>query len=295
MSLGQSEPEGQARIVAFSRGLQALGWIDGRNLQIDYRWGGGSTERSRADAAELVGLSPEVLVANSTAVVDALHRATNSIPIVFVMANDPVGHGHIASYARPGGNITGFTFLEISLIGKWLGFLKQIVPSTRRAALLFNPDLTDYHDEFLRSSEPIQRSAEITLQREPVRDSAELERVIGEIAREPGSSLIISSDPLIVSNLRLIARLAEQLKVPAVSVYRQYVLGGGLMSYGPDSLDIFRRSASYVDRILKGERPADLPVQNPTRYELVLNLKTAKTLGLEIPPMLLAITDEVID
>jgi putative tryptophan/tyrosine transport system substrate-binding protein len=294
MSLEKSEPEGQARIKAFSQGLQALGWIEGQNLQIDYRWGGGSIDRVRTYAAELVRLSPEVIVGNATAVVDALHLATNSIPIVLVLSNDPIGHGHISSYARPGGNITGFTFLEVSLIGKWLELIKQVAPSTRRAALLFNPELTSYHDEFLRSSEPMQRVAGITLQREPVHNSAELERVIGEVAHEPGGSLILTSDPVIVSNLRLAARLAVQLKVPAVSIYRQYVVDGGLMSYGPDTTDIFRRSASYVDRILKGEKPGDLPIQAPTKFELVINGKTAKALGLTIPETLLATANEVI-
>jgi putative ABC transport system substrate-binding protein len=295
MSLEESEPEGQSRIKAFLQGLETLGWIEGRNLQIDYRWGAGSVDRIRTYAAELVRLSPEVIVGNATAVVDALHAATTSIPVVFVLANDPISHGHIASYARPGGNITGFTFLEVSLIGKWLELLKQTAPSTRRSALLFNPDLTSYHEEFLRSSEPMQRVAAIALQREPVRDSAELEQVISEFAREPGSSLILTSDPVIVSNLRLIARLAEQFKVPAVAIYRQYVVDGGLMSYGPDTTDIFRRSASYVDRILKGEKPADLPVQAPTIYNFVINLRAAKTLGIEVPPTLLALADEVIE
>jgi putative tryptophan/tyrosine transport system substrate-binding protein len=295
MSLEQSEPEGQARINAFLQGLQALGWIEGRNLHIDYRWGGGSVDRIRTYAAELVRLSPEVIVGNATAVVDALHLATNSIPLVFVLANDPIGHGYISSYARPGGNITGFTFLEVSLIGKWLELIKQVVPGTRRAALLFNPELTSYHDEFLRSSEPMQRVAGITLQREPVHNSAELERVIGEVAREPWGSLVLTSDPVIVSNLRFIAKLAEQLKVPAVSIYREYVVEGGLMSYGPDTADIFRRSASYVDRILKGDKPADLPVQAPTIYNFVISLRAAKTLGIEVPPTLLPLADEVIE
>jgi putative tryptophan/tyrosine transport system substrate-binding protein len=295
MSLEQSEPEGQARISAFLQGLQALGWVEGRNLQIDYRWGGGSVDLIRTYAAELVRLAPEVLVANATAVLDALHLATNSIPIVFVLANDPVGHGHISSYARPGGNITGFTFLEVSLIGKWLELLKQLAPGTRHAALLFNPELTPYHEDFLRSSEPMQRFSGITLQRKPVRDSAEIERVVGEVAREPGGSLILTSDPVVVSNLGLVARSAERYKMPAVSIYHQYVVDGGLMSYGPDTSDIFRRSASYVDRILKGEKPADLPVQAPTIYNFVINLRAAKAVGIEVPPTLLPLADEVIE
>jgi putative tryptophan/tyrosine transport system substrate-binding protein len=295
MSLDQSDAEGQARIKAFSEGLQALGWIEGRNLQIDYRWGGGSADRIRTYAAELVKLAPEVIVGNSTAVIDALHRETNSIPIIFVLVNDPIGNGFITSYARPGGNITGFTFLEVSLVGKWLELIKQIAPSTRRAALLFNPDLTPYLEKFLSSSEPMQRSTGISLQREPVHDLVEVERVITDVTREPGASLILPSDPFIVSNLPAMARLAEQLKVPAITIYRQYVVDGGLMSYGPDTPDIFRRSASYVDRILKGEKPADLPAQAPSIYNFVINLHAAKTLGIELPPTLLSLADEVIE
>jgi putative ABC transport system substrate-binding protein len=295
MSLERSDPEGQVRIKAFLEGLQALGWIEGRNLQIDYRWGGGSLDRIRAEAAELVRLSPEVIVGNSTAVVDALHRETNSIPIVFVLLNDPIGHGYIESYARPGGNITGFTFLEVSLIGKWLELLKQVAPDTRRAALLFNPDLTPYLEDFLRSSEPVQRSTDITIEREPVHGWSELQQVVTEVAREPGGSLILPSDPFVVSNLPAIARLAAQLKVPAITIYRQYVVDGGLMSYGPDTPDIFRRSASYVDRILRGEKPADLPAQAPSIYTFVINLGVAKTLGLVVPPNLLSLADEVIE
>jgi putative ABC transport system substrate-binding protein len=295
MSLGQSDPEGQVRIKAFLEGLQALGWIEGRNLQIDYRWGGGSLDQIRADAAELVRLAPEVIVGNSTAVIDALHRETNSIPILFVLVNDPVGNGFIANYARPVGKITGFTFLEVSLIGKWLELLKEVAPDTRRAALLFNPDLTPYFEKFLRSSEPMQRSTAVAIQREPVHNLQELQQVISEVAREPGSSLILPSDPFIVSNLPSIARLAAHLKVPAITIYRQYVVDGGLMSYGPDTSDIFRRSASYVDRILKGEKPADLPAQAPSVYTFVINLQAAKTLGLEVPPKLLSLADEVIE
>lgn len=295
MSLGESDPEGQVRIKAFLEGLQTLGWIEGHNLHIDYRWGGGSTDRIRAYAAELVQLAPEVIIGNSTAAVDALHRETNSIPIIFVLVNDPVGNGYIASYARPGGNITGFTFLEVSLIGKWLELLKQVAPGTRRAALVFNPDLTPYFEKFLRSSEPMQRSTAITIQRETVHDWQELQQVITEAAREPGGALILPSDPFIVSNLSPIARLAAQLKVPAITIYRQYVVDGGLMSYGPDTSDIFRRSASYVDRILKGDKPADLPAQAPSIYTFVINLPAAKTLDLNVSPSLLSLADEVIE
>lgn len=295
MALSESDAEGQARIKAFLEGLQALGWIEGRNLQVDYRWGAGSTDLIQTYAAQLVRLAPELIVGNSTAVIDALRRETNSIPLIFVLVNDPVGNGFITSYARPGGNITGFTFLEVSLIGKWLELLKQIAPGTQRAALLFNPDLTPYLEEFLRSSEPMQRSTAISLLREPVHNLAEVERVMTEVTREPGGSLILPSDPFIVSNLRAIARSAEQFKVPAITIYRQYVVDGGLMSYGPDTPDIFRRSASYVDRILKGEKPADLPAQAPSIYNFVINLHAAKTLGMELPPTLLSLADEVIE
>jgi putative ABC transport system substrate-binding protein len=292
MPFAENEPEGQARVKAFRQGLADLRWTEGRNLQIEYRWAGAEISRIRTYAAELVGLAPDVVIANSTGVLAALHEATGSIPVVFVLVNDPVGLGYVASMARPGGNITGFSYIELSLVGKWLDLLKQIAPSVRRVTLPFNPDTTPYYPDFLRS---LPQSIAAEFEGTPVRDVTELERAIAAAARGSGGGLIIPAGPFIAANLQLIVRLAEQLNLPAVSIYRQYAVDGGLMSYGADTLDIFRRSASYVDRILKGEKPADLPVQAPTKYEFVINLKTAKALGLTVPPSLLAVADEVIE
>ena len=295
MSLSESEPEGQARKRALQQGLQELGWT-GLNLQVDYRWAGGDVNRMQTYAAEVVGLAPDLIVGNSTAAVSALQRATRSIPIVFALiVNDPVDAGFVSSMARPGGNITGFTYFELPLIGKWLGLIKQIVPGLRRAALLFNPNLTGYYYKVLSSFGSSQQAMTVELEGKVVRNVTELEGVIAAFAREPGSAILVPADPLIGNNLGLIARLASKSSLPTVSIYREYVVEGGLMSYGPDTADIFRRSASYVDRILKGEKPTDLPVQAPIVYNFVINLRMAKTLGLEVPPTLLALADEVIE
>ena len=295
MSLSENEPETQTRKGAFQQGLQELGWTE-LNLQVDYRWAGGDVNRMQTYAAELVGLAPDLIVGNSTAAVSALQRATRSIPIVFVLVvNDPVDAGFVSSMARPGGNITGFTYFQLPLIGKWLELIKQTVPGLRRAALLFNPALTGYYYKVLSSFGSSQQSVTVELGGKVVRNATELEEVIAAFAREPGSAILIPADPLIGNNLGLIARLASKLSLPTVSIYREYVVEGGLMSYGPDTADIFRRSAAYVDRILKGEKPADLPVQAPVKYELVINLKTAKALGFTIPDKVLALADEVIE
>jgi putative ABC transport system substrate-binding protein len=294
MNMSESEPEGQARIKAFQQGLREFGWTE-RNLQVDYRWAGADVNRIQTYVAELVGLAPDLIVGNSTAVLTALQRATRSIPIVFVVVNDPVGAGLISSLARPGGNITGFTYLEISLIGKWLGLIKQAVPDFRRAALLFNPNFTRYYFDFLRSFASSLQPGALAPEPMPVRDTAELEQAIAAFAREPGGSVIIAADPFVVNNLGLIAKLTQQSNLPTIGIYREYALEGGLMSYGPDAAIVFRQSASYVDRILKGAKPADLPAQAPTIYNFVINQLTAKALGLEISPMLLALADEVIE
>ena len=294
MDVAKDEPEGQARVAALQEGLQNLGWIDGRNIRIEYRWAD-SIDRVRTDTAEMVKLAPDLIVANGTPVVDALHRATRSIPIVFVLSNDPVGLGHVASMARPGGNITGFIFMELSLIGKWLDLLKQAAPGLTRTALVFDPDTTPYYLPYLRSIETAPSSMPLDLKGTPVRDATELEGLIEPIAREPGSSLISPAGPFNVIHGRTIAQLTERFRLPAISIYRQFAADGGLMAYGPDSADIFRRSAEYVDRILKGESPADLPVQAPTKFSFIINLKTAKALGVDVPPTLLALADEVIE
>ena len=293
MGTEEGEPEGQSRIAAFRQGLRELGWVDGRNIQIEYRWSSGP--RQAAYAAELVGIDPEVIVTNGTPFLDAVHKGTRSIPVVFVLSNDPVGLGHIASMAKPGGNITGFTFMELSLIGKWLDMLRQIAPGVTRSALLFNPDTTPYYRPYLRDVEATPATLPLRLVRSEVRETHALEASIEALASEGGGSLISPAGPFNVANGRVIAQLAERFRLPAVSIYRQFALDGGLMAYGPDGSDIFRRSADYVDRILKGTNPGDLPAQAPTKFNFVINLKTARSLGLTAPANLLALADEVIE
>jgi putative ABC transport system substrate-binding protein len=214
---------------------------------------------------------------------------------VFVVVNDPVGQGFISSAAHPGGNVTGFSFIEPELVGKWLAMLKDVVPALSRANLMFNPAMAPYYDVYLRSFETMPRSIKAEVAAAPVRAASEIEATIGKLARDPGNGLIAAADPFIINNIRAIAQLTLQNRIPAISVYRQFVVDGGLISYGPDTADIFRRGAGYVDRILKGGKPADLPLQLPDRFELGINLKTAKVLGLTVPPTLLAIADDVIE
>jgi putative ABC transport system substrate-binding protein len=293
MGVARDEPEGQARIRALREGLEKLGWVDGHNLRIEERWADGGIDSVRAYTAEMVKLSPDLIVANGTPFVEALHQATRSIPVVLVLSNDPVGLGHVASLAKPGGNITGFIFMELSLIGKWLEILKQAAPSVTRSALVFNPDTTPYYLPYLSSIEATPLP--LALKGAPIRDAAGLEALIQSIAREPGGSLISPAGPFNVIHDRTIAQLVERLRLPAISIYRQFAVDGGLIAYGPESADVFRRSAEYIDRILKGESPADLPVQAPTKFSFVINLKAAKLLGLTMPPTLLALADEVIE
>ena len=295
MPAAEDDPGMQAGAAVFRRALVALGWAEGRNLAIEYRWGAGNIERMRSAVAELVRLAPDIIVCSGTPVLGLLHQATRSIPIVFAGVNDPVGLGYVASMARPGGNITGFTLMDVSLIGKWLDLLKQVAPAVNRSALIFNPDTTAYYLNFLQAFDSAPRSIAVHLKGTQVRDTADLERVLSEFAHPPGGSLIIPADPFNVVRFKLIARLAEQFKLPTVGFFRQYAVDGGLMSYGPDSVDVFRLASTYVDRILKGEKPADLPVQGPIKFTFVINLRTAKTLDLAVPPTLLALTDEVLE
>ena len=224
-----------------------------------------------------------------------MRRATSIIPIVFAVVNDPVGQGFISSSAHPGGNVTGFTFIEPEMVGKWLTMLKDVVPKISQAKLMFNPAVAPYYDIYLRSFETMPRSIKAEVTAAPVHDTAEIEVTIAKLTRDPGSGLIAPGDPFIIDNIKEIAQLALQHRMPTISVYRQFVVEGGLISYGPDTTDIFRRAAGYVDRILKGAKPADLPSESPTTFELAINLKTAKTLGLIVPPTLVAIADEVIE
>jgi putative ABC transport system substrate-binding protein len=295
MSISKDDPLAQARVAAFQQALGELGWTEGRNLTITWRWTGGNIVRVREYAAELVRLAPEVILANGTPNVAALQGATTTIPIVFAVVNDPVAQGFIASMAHPGGNITGFSFLEYSLVGKSLEMLKQVAPDIVRVSLMFNPETYPYYNIHLRSFEAVAKMLSLELAVAPIRNLAEIEESIAMMARRPGSALLVTPDPFTVVHRGAIIQAAEQYRVPANYSYRQHVREGALMSYGADTIDIFRRSASYVDRILRGAKPTDLPAQAPVKFEMAINLKAAKVLGLEIPDKLLALADEVIE
>jgi putative ABC transport system substrate-binding protein len=287
--------EGEARVTALKQGLQELGWTDGRNMQIETRFGGADAGRIRAHAAELVALAPDVILGHTSPVLRALRQATSSIPIIFVSVNDPVEQGFVSSLAHPGGNITGFALVDFQMVGKWLEMLKEAAPSVTRAAVMFSPDTSPHYYVYLRAFEAMPRSVAVEVTAAPVRDTAEVEETIAKLGREPGGGLIVAADAFNFVHYQLFIRLAQKHRLPAVYYLRTSVAQGALMSYGPDVYDLFRRSASYVDRILKGAKPADLPVQQPTKYELAINLKTARALGLEVPPALLALADEVIE
>jgi putative ABC transport system substrate-binding protein len=293
--LAESDPEDQARIAALQQGLAALGWIEGRNISIEHRFASGDPRQAQAIVAQTVAAAPDVIVGQSTPVVTALKQATSTIPIVFAVLNDPVGQGLIASLARPGGNITGFTFIDFPITGKWLELLKEVAPAAGRAALIFNPETAPYYPSYLSSFEATPRSIAIELAPTPVRNEAEIEAAIANLARRSGGGLIAAPDPFTTTHRSLLMRLAEQYRLPAVYGFRQFVTEGALLSYGPDTLDIVRRSASYIDRILKGDKPADLPAQAPVKFELSINLKTAKQLGIEVPLHLQQLADEVIE
>jgi ABC-type uncharacterized transport system substrate-binding protein len=294
MNYAEDDPQSQTRIVAFLQALQELGWTAGRNVHIDYRWGIGDADRNRRNAAELVALAPDVLVASGGAVTAALQQATRTVPIVFANVFDPVGAGFVTSMARPGGNATGFTPFEYGMSGKWLELLKQIAPGVRRVAVLQNPIVASRSGQ-LGAIEALAPSFRVELSALAVRDAEEIERAITAFARVPYGGLIVVGAPSLAIYRDRIVALAAQHRLPAVYPYRPYVAGGGLISYGPDLVAPFRRAAGYVDRILKGEKSADLPVEAPAKYELAINLKTAKALGLTIPESLLRRADEVIE
>jgi putative ABC transport system substrate-binding protein len=295
----ESDPEGQARLTAFRQGLQALGWTDGGNLRIDYRRFPGDADLVRTAAAELVGLTPDVILAYGPPAVAALRRETRSIPIVFTQVSNPLGAGFVGSMARPGGNITGFTSFELAIGGKWLEALKEIAPHVTRSAVILNPD-NPSSSGFLGAIEAAASSFGIQVAPVVLRDASDPERAVmaravEAFAREPNGGLIVLPDFNIINLRQPIVTLAARHRLPAVYPFRYFATTGGLMSYGVDQIDQSRRAASYVDRILKGENPAELPVQASTKYELVINLKTAKALGLTVPPTLLARADEVIE
>jgi putative tryptophan/tyrosine transport system substrate-binding protein len=295
LPLAEDDPEAQSRVRAFRLGLRDVEWVEGRNIRIDYRFSAIDPNRLKENVAELRSLAPDVIVGNSTPVLAALRQATTTIPIVFVVVNDPVGQGFVSSLARPGGNITGFSFIEFSIVGKWIGMLKDVYPDLSRVALMFNPDTAPYYDVYLRSFERIPRSIAVDVSAAPVRNTAEIEQVIAKLGQESGSGLIAAADPFIIVQRDTILKSAKTHRVPTISVYRQFVMEGSLMSYGPDPSDIFRRAGSYIDRILRGEKAADLPVQSPTRFELVVNMITARALGLTVKDSFLLLADEVIE
>jgi ABC-type uncharacterized transport system substrate-binding protein len=293
MNLPAGDPEAQARLAAFAQALAQSGWSDGRNLRIDTRWA--TVDDIRRHAAELAALAPDVLLAaNGTPTVPPLLEATRTVPIVFVNVIDPVGAGFVASLAQPGGNVTGFTIYEYSMSGKWLELLKEIAPRVTRAAVMRDPAVASGIGQF-GAIQALAPSLGVELHPVDPRDAGEIERAITALAGRPNGGLIVTATNLATMDRAEIIALAKRHRVPAVYPYRFFVAGGGLISYGPDTVDQYRRAAGYVDRILKGEKPGDLPVQAPTKYELVINLQTAKALGLEIPPTLLARADEVIE
>jgi putative tryptophan/tyrosine transport system substrate-binding protein len=294
MTLAADDPESKARIAPFVQGLRELGWADGHNVRIEFRWSAGSDADTRKYAAELAALAPDVILGNGSAAAGPLLQATRTVPIVFASVPDPVGAGFVDSLSRPGGNATGFTAFEYGLSGKWLELLKQIAPHVTRAAVLRDPALTSGTGQF-GAIQSIAPSVGVEVTPVNLRDAGEIERAVTAFARFGSGGLIVTGSALSMVHRDLVVTLAARHKLPAVYWDRTPVAGGGLISYGADLRDQFRRAAAYVDRILKGEKPADLPVQAPTKYELVINLKTAKALGLDVPPMLLARADEVIE
>jgi len=292
MNLAADDPEALGRITAFVQGLQQLGWSDGRNVRIIARWAAGNDDNFRKYSAELVALAPDAILATSTPAVLALQQATHTVPIVFVTVIDPVGAGMVASLARPGGNTTGFTVFEYGMSGKWVELLKEIAPGVRRVAVL--RDLTIGIAQ-LAAIQAVAPSLGVELSVVGTRDADEIERAVTAFARSPNGGLIVTAGTTPAIHRELISTLAARHRLPAVYPFRYYVIEGGLISYGPDSIDPYREAAGYVHRILKGEKPADLPVQSPTKYELVINLKTAKELGLDVPASVRARADEVIE
>jgi len=294
IQVAEGDPQARIEVATFLRGLQKLGWSEGHNLRIDTRWGGGDADLIRKYAAELVALAPEVVLAPGGTVVGALQQASRTVPIVFVNVTDPVGRGYVASLAQPVGNATGFTSFEFGMGGKWLEVLKEMAPPVTRAAVLRDPVITAGMG-YLAAIHALAPSIGVQVTPIDVRQTSDIERAVAAFARTPNSGLIVTADPAAIVHREAIIALAARHRLPAVYPYRFFVISGGLISYGLDNIEQYRLAAGYVDRILKGDKPGDLPVQAPTKYELVINLKTAKTLGLEVPPTLLARADEVIE
>ena len=296
MGYAESDSEAQAQIAAFRDGLQKLGWIEGRNTRIDTRWATPTNAAAmQRFAVELVALQPEVILASTTPTTTALLQQTRTIPIVFATVGDPIGSGFVASFPRPGGNVTGFVTIEGSLGGKWLELLKEIAPHVNRVAFLLNPATATYAESYLNAFKAAAASVAVEAIAAPVHDRSEFDTVIAAQAREPNSGLIVLADAFTVAHRVEITSLAARYRLPAIYPFRLFVEVGGLLSYGVDLTDNFRRAATYIDRILKGEKPSELPVQAPTKYELIINLKTAKALGLTVPHNLLVLAEEVIE
>ena len=294
IQVAEGDPQARIEVATFLRGLQKLGWSEGHNLRIDTRWGGGDADLIRKYAAELVALAPEVVLAPGGTVVGALQQASRTVPIVFVNVTDPVGRGYVASLAQPVGNATGFTSFEFGMGGKWLEVLKEMAPRVTRAAVLRDPVITAGMG-YLAAIHALAPSVGVQVTPVDVRHTSDIERAVAAFARTPNSGLIVTADPAAIVHREGIIALAARHRLPAVYPYRFFVISGGLISYGLDNIEQYRLAAGYVDRILKGAKPADLPVQQPTKFELAINLKTAKALGLEVPPTLLARADEVIE
>jgi putative tryptophan/tyrosine transport system substrate-binding protein len=294
LALAEDDPEIRARLAAFRQGLEKRGWSEGRNVHIDYRFAPGSAQ-VQVLAKELVALQPDVILAHSTPVTAALQQESRTIPIVFAAVTDPIGSGFVASLPRPGGNITGVMNYEYSVTGKWLAMLKEIAPSLVRAAFVANPKTATYYDYYLRAGEALAPSLGIEPGPTFVENATDIERSIASFASAPNGGLVVLPDVTTAAHRDLIIALAARHRVPAVYYSRYFVAAGGLMSYGNDFVDVFRQAASYVDRILRGDKPADLPVQAATKFETIINLKTAKALGLTVPPGLLVAADEVIE
>jgi putative ABC transport system substrate-binding protein len=296
MGFGENDPEAKAQLSGFMQGLADLGWTDGRNLRMDFRWAADNIDRMRMFAKELVDLRPEMILSGTTPVTAALQRETRTIPIVFAGISDPVGAGFVAGLPRPGGNLTGFINLEAAMAGKWVELLTEIAPTVKRVAAMFNPDTSPGGGSYyLPAFEAAARSLKVAPIEAPVHSDAEIEQVITSLSREPGSGLVVMPDGFMQVHLAPTISLAARNNVAAVYTNSVFVRDGGLLSYGADYIDIFRRSASYVDRILRGAKPAELPVQLPVKFEMALNAKTAKALGLAVPPSILLRADEVIE
>jgi len=289
------DQEAEARIASFVKGLAELGWLEGRNVRIEYRWAAGDAERARTYAVEVLGFGPDVILANSTTVVAALQRETRTVPIVFVLGLDPVESGFVSGLARPGGNITGFTTFEPEMGGKWLEVLKEIAPRVLRVGVMFNPQTQPAHATFLRSIEAAAPSFAVEPIAAPVHSATEIEGAMATLGRNTGGSFIVIPDAFTSTNVDPIVASSARHGLPTLYPFPFFARKGGLVSYGIDATDLFRRSASYVDRVLRGTRPGELPVQTANKFELVINLNTAKALGLEVPATLLARADEVIE